>query len=229
MIRIVVPALLPITVDKDSKRRCGIIFRRSIAMLEAEAWQSAAAANDFAFDPSAESALPRSFSSTASRLARALYGFWEVTSQPVPRTITSVGATVTAWPARAGVPLFDVDMSERRCLVYMSGDPFVTASFGRFKRKYGYTIGALGARTAHAVAAVLGDDVLEPAPGLTLWPASPAGMTSYSVIARTLLAMARTVLHAGAPELRARMDAIDFDEMIEDSVMHLTVIEVHAL
>lgn len=233
MIRIVVPDLPPVAPQTQTKQRDRTLFRHAAAMMRAEAWQTAAALHDFPFDPSAVPPPPHAFTTTAGRLARTLFSYWEAGALEVPRTISSDGATETTWPKRSGVPLFTVDVPDERRHVYFSKDGFITARFPRRRveiSRYGrYTTGVLGGRVAKAVAEALGGEVLEPAPPIAPWRADAPCATPYTMLARTMLAMAGAVLDATAPELRARMVAIDFDEPMRDAIANLTVDAVHAL
>lgn len=232
MIRVVLPTLPTTGLDATTLSRSQKLFAMAARMLKAEAWQTAAALDGFAFDPSVTPNRTHSFTTAAGSLARALYGCWEALVEEVPRTIDSDGATETTWPKRHGVRLFVVDSPVDQRLVYVAASGFITARFPRRQAqvsRFGrYTTGVLGGRTARAVADVLENEPLESEPRLLPWPADPRCTTSYSVLARTLLAMARAVLGATAPDLRARLDAIDFDELMRDAVANLTVDAVHA-
>ena len=233
MIRVVIPALLPMVLSEASKQRNLLLFRQIAAMMRAEAWQTAAALHDFKFDPSAMPGPPHTFTAAAGRLSRALYRYWEATAEPVPRTLNSDGATETTWPRRSGVALFVVDGRLERRHVYIAKNGFITARFPIRRvevwRHGRYTTGVLGGRTARAVAEALGKETLELAPPITPWPVHPPCASPYSVLARTLLAMAGAVLEEHAPDLRRRMDAIDIDKPMQDALANLTVDEVHAL
>lgn len=232
MIRIVVPELPRIPPDAEVTKRGTMLFRRAAAMLRAEAWQAAAALHAFTFDPSVMPPPPHSFTTTAGGLARELYGSWAPRAEAVPRTITSEGATETTWPKRSGVSLFVVDTPTERRHIYFAANGFITTRFprrqvqvGRFGR---YTTGTLGGRNARAAAETLGEEPLELGSAVVLWPLEPECASPYSVLSRTLIAMAATVLEAGAPELRRQLEAIDVDEPMRDAIANLTVDEVHA-
>lgn len=233
MIRIVLPTPRAVAADGQAKSRCAALLRCVRHMVRAEAWQTTAALHDFRFDPSTTPDPPHTFTTVAGRLARGLYGYWDGSAEPVPRTIASDGATETTWPKRIGVPLFFVEAQDEQRRVYLSKDGFVTARFAHRQmqvwRHGRYTTGVLGGRVAKAVAEAIGKETLEPATTIRPWPVDLPCASPYSVLARTLLAMAATVLDAGAPELRARMAAIDFAELMDDAALHLTVDEVHAL
>lgn len=233
MIRLVVPDLPPVAPEKRSKQRSTTLFRHAAAMMKAEAWQTAAAIHDFKFDPSAVPDPPNSFTTAAGRLARTLFGYWETLAEPVPQTITAEGMTETTWPKRSGVPLFAVETREELRRIYLSKDGFITARFPLRRvevSRYGrYTTGVLGGRVARAVAEALGGEQLQPAPPIVPWPVRPPSSSPYSLLARTMITMARAALDATAPELRVRMDAIDFDGPMDEAIAHLTVDEVHAL
>lgn len=229
MIRVVLPALpVASAVGADSTK----LLKLAGQLIKAEAWQTAAALHAFRFDPSAIPDPPHTFTTAAGRLSRALHGCWEETAEPVPRTITADGATETTWPRRSGVALFVVDGLLERRHIYIAKNGFITARFPRRQVevwRYGrYTTGKLGGRTARAVAEALGKETLEFAPALTPLPVHPPCASPYSVLARTLLAMAGAVLAEHAPDLRQRMDTIDFDEPMQDAIANLTVDEVHA-
>jgi hypothetical protein len=232
LIRVVLPALPKTGLDASTLSRSQKLFAMAARMLKAEAWQTAAALDGFAFDPSATPNRTHSFTTAAGSLARALYGCWEALAEEVPRTIDSDGATETTWPKRYGVRLFVVDAPADQRHVYLAASGFITARFPRRQvqvSRFGrYTTGVLGGRTARAVAEVLENELLEVEPELIPWPVDPQCATSYSLLARTMLAMARAVLDATAPDLRARLDAIDFDEPMRDAIANLTVDAVHA-
>lgn len=232
MIRVVLPALPSTGLDANTRSRWQKLFGLAAQMLKAEAWQTAAALDGFAFDPSAIPNSTHSFTTTAGALARALHECWEALAEEVPRTIDSDGATETAWPNRSGVRLFVVDTPADQRHVYLAASGFITARFPRRQvqvSRFGrYTTGVLGGRTARAVAEVLENWPLDSESRFLPWPADPPCATSYSLLARTMLAMARAVLDATAPDLRARLDAFDFDEPMRDAVANLTVDAVHA-
>lgn len=202
-------------------------------MVKAEAWQTTAALDDFAFDPSSMPDPPNTFTTASGRLVRTLYGRWDGHAEPVPRTITSEGGTETTWPKRIGVPLFAVEAQNEQRRIYLAEDGFVTARF-RHRRvevsRHGrYTTGLLGGRTARAVAETLDDGILDSASSsIAPWVIDAPCVSAYSVLSRTLLAMAALVLNAEAPNLRSRLAAVDFAELMNDAVLHLTVDEVHA-
>lgn len=232
MIRVVLAALPTADLDGSARSRSQKLFGLAARMLKAEVWQTAAALDGFAFDPSAMPNSSHSFTTVAGSLARALHGYWEVLAEDVPRTIDSDGATETTWPNRSGVRLFAVDTLVDQRHVYLAASGFITARFPRRQvhvSRFGrYTTGVLGGRTARAVADVLENEPLESESRFIPWPADPRCATPYSVLARTMLAMARAVLDVAAPDLRARLDAIDFDEPMRDAVANLTVDAVHA-
>lgn len=232
MIRVVLPALPSTGLDANTRSRSQKLFGLAARMLKAEAWQTAAALDGFAFDPSAIPNSRHGFTTTAGALARALHECWEALAEGVPRTIDSDGATETTWPNRSGVRLFVVDTQADQRHVYLAASGFITARFPRRQvqvSRFGrYTTGVLGGRTARAVADVLENEPLESESDFLPWPVDPQCATSYSLLARTMLAMARAVLDATAPDLRARLDAIDFDEPMRDAVANLTVDAVHA-
>lgn len=231
MIRIVLPPLPAVAADGRANTLRTTLLRCVTQMVRAEAWQTVATFEHFAFDPSAMPDPPHTFTSSASRLARALHGCWAPVAEPIPRTINSDGATESAWPGKAAVPLFVVDTAHERRLVYLADGGFATARFSRRRaqvRRHGrYTTGVLGGRTARAVAETIAEEALESS-SLALWPLDPPCATPYSVLARTLLSMAAIVFDATAPELRSRMAAVDFASLMADAVAHLTVGEVHA-
>lgn len=232
MIRVVLPALATTGLDGSARPRSQKLFTLAARMLKAEAWQTAAALDGFAFDPSAIPSSSHSFTTAAGLLARALHGCCETLAEDVPRTIDSDGATETTWPNRSGVRLLVVDTPADQRHVYLAASGFITARFPRRQvqvSRFGrYTTGVLGGRTARAVADVLENQPLEAEPRLLPWPVDPRCATSYSVLARTMLAMTRAVLDATAPDLRAGLDAIDFDEPMRDAIANLTVDAVHA-
>jgi hypothetical protein len=211
-----------------------VLLRDTAHMVKAEAWQTAAVLNSFAFDPSSMPEPPHTFTTVAGRLARTLYEHWNAQAEPIPRTILSDGATETTWPNRFGVPLFLVEAPDEQRRVYLSSTGFVTARFPHRRvevSRYGrYTTGLLGGRTARAAAETIGDESVELTPSsFTLWTIDAPCVSAYSVLARTLLAMVAIVLDTCAPEIRARMAAVDFAELMEDAVLRLTVDDVHAL
>lgn len=232
MIRVVLPALPMTGLDGNTRPRSQKLFTLAARMLKAEAWQTAATLDGFAFDPSAIPSSSHSFTTAAGSLARALHGCCETLGQDVPRTIGSDGATETTWPNRSGVRLFVVDTPADQRHVYLGASGFITARFPRRQvqvSRFGrYTTGVLGGRTARAVADVLESERLDSESRFRPWPADPPCATSYSVLARTMLAMARAVLDVAAPDLRARLDAIDFEEPMRDAVANMTVDAVHA-
>jgi hypothetical protein len=232
MIRAVLPALPPTGLDGNTRSRSQKLLALAARMLTAEAWQTAAALDGFPFDPSAIPSSSHSFTTAAGSLARALHGCCEALAEEVPRTIDSDGATETTWPNRSGVRLFVVDTPADQRHVYLAASGFITARFPRRQvqvSRFGrYTTGVLGGRTARAVAELLENESLEPQPPLLPWPVDPRCETSYSVLSRTMLALTRTLLAATAPDLRARLDAIDFDEPMRDAIANLTVDAVHA-
>ena len=233
MIRIVVPKRAASTSVARRPTSAKQLLRDSVHMVKAEAWQTAAALNDFAFDPSSMPEPPHTFTTVAGRLARALYGRWGGHAEPVPRTIASDGATATPWPERYGVPLFLVEAQDEQRRVYLAETGFTIARFPHrrleISRHGRYTTGLLGGRTARAAAEAIGDSSVEvDSSSIQLWAIDAPCATHFSVLARTLLAMAATVLNAEAPELRSRLAAIDFADLMRDAVLHLTVDEVHA-
>lgn len=234
MIRVVVPARAVSTnVDKRPPPTAKTLFSEAVRMVKGEAWQTAAALDDFAFDPSSMPDPPNTFTTVTGRLARTLYGHWNRHAEPVPRTIASDGATETSWPKRIGVPLFLVETQSEQRRVYLADAGFVTARFPHRRvevsRHGRYTTGLLGGRTARAVAEALDGAILDSASAsVALWPLHPVCATAYSLLARTLLSMAASVLDGDAPELRSRMAEIDFAQLMDDAVLHLTVDEVHA-
>lgn len=234
MIRIVLPLPAVSTSDaRPTSSAAKVLLRDAVHMVKAEAWQTAAALDDFAFDPSSMPEPPHTFTTVAGRLARTLYGHWGGHAEPVPRTISSDGATETAWPDRFGVPLFFVEAKDEQRRVYVAEAGFTIARFPHrrveISRHGRYTTGLLGGRTARAAAEAIGDSSVEAdSSSIQPWAIDAPCATPFSVLARTLLAMAETVLDAEAPELRSRMAAVDFAELMRAAVLHLTVDEVHA-
>lgn len=231
MIRVALPPL-PNASNAHAVANGKALLRNVARMAKAEAWQTAAVVHGFAFDPSAMPDPPHTFTAAAGRLARSLFGRWATSASPIPRTIASDGVTETTWSKCSGVPLFVVETGEEQRRVYLGPRGLVSAVFplrrvevARFGR---YTTGRLGGRTARTVAEALGDEPLDTAATLKLWPLTPSPVTPYSVLARTLLGMAAMVLRADAPELLPSMEAIDFGALVDDGLANLTVEEVHA-
>lgn len=234
MIRIVLPLPAVSTGEAPPTTSAAkALLRDAVHMVKAEAWQTAAALDDFTFDPSSMPEPPHTFTTVAGRLARTLYGHWDRHAEPIPRTISSDGATETTWPDRFGVPLFLVEAQDEQRRIYVAETGFTIARFPHrrveISRHGRYTTGLLGGRTARAAAEAIGDSSVEPdSSSIPLWAIDAPCATPFSVLARTLLAMAATVLDAEVPELRSQMAAIDFAELMRAAVLHLTVDEVHA-
>lgn len=229
MIRVVLPPL----PDGGGHATAGkALFRAVVRMMKAEAWQTAAVLHGFAFDPSSMPDPPNSFTTVAGALARALHTRWSGCAEPVPRTMTCDGATETTWPNRSGVPIFLIEAVEEQRRVYLADSGFITAVFPRRRvevARYGrYTTGRLGGRTGRAAADALAAEPFDSAAAIAPWPPTSANATPYSVLARTLLAVAATALEADAPELLPTMRAIGFDDLVRDGEMNLTVAAVHA-
>ncbi len=234
MIRIVLPLpAVSTSAAQPTTSAAKMLLRDAVHMVRAEAWQTAAALNSFAFDPSSMPEAPHTFTTVAGRLARTLCERWNAHAEPIPRTISSDGATETRWPNRFGVPIFLVEAQDEQRRVYLAETGFTIARFPHrrveISRHGRYTTGLLGGRTARAAAEAIGDSSVEAdSCSIRLWTVDAPCATPFSVLARTLLAMAATVLNAEAPELRSRMAAIDFADLMRDAVLHLTVDEVHA-
>lgn len=210
------------------------LLRDTVLLVKAEAWQVTAVLEDFRFDPSSVPEPPHTFTTVAGRLARGLYARWMTRAEPIPRTIASDGSTDTTWPERVGVPLFVVEAPDEQRRVYLSDGGFATARFPHRRvevRRHGkYTTGLLAGRNARAVAEMLGGaDVDASSSSIAPWSLPAPCTTAYSLLARTLIAVATGALDEEAPVLRQAVTDVDFARAMDDARVLLTVDAVHAM